>query len=491
MARSAPPATGISVLTLALLAPAALGAAPAEPPNLLLVFPDQWRGQALGVLGEDPVVTPRLDRFAAEGVVFTQAVSNYPVCSPFRAMLMTGAYPHANRVLSNCTSHTEPHGCELPADARCWSDVLKGRGYSLGYIGKWHLDSPRPPYVDCANNRGQPKWNEWCPPARRHGFGFWHAYGTYDVHLKPMYWDTEAPRDGFRYVDQWGPEHEADLAIRYLRNEGGAFREAGKPFALVVSMNPPHTPYTQFPKRYLEAYAGRPDKDLLVRPNVDTGGKTPMSRLALAQTRNYFANITGVDDQFGRILDALDAAGLQENTIVLFTSDHGNCVGSHNEATKNNPYEESMRIPLIVRWPGRIRPRRDDLLISVPDLAPTLLGLLGQADAVPAAMQGTSHARFLLTGEGPRPSSQLYLKIPSDQPGLGSRGVRTLRYKLVLTLAADAPPRATLYDLKADPHEMKDVAAVNPDVVRELTETELIPWLKRTGDPALRHVRGG
>jgi arylsulfatase A-like enzyme len=489
MTRHAPPRPWGPVLGLALLAPA-LGAAPAEPPNLLIVFPDQWRGQALGFLKEDPVVTPRLDRFAEESVVFTHAVSNYPVCSPFRAMLMTGAYPHVNRVLTNCNSRSEPHGCELPTDARCWSDVLKDRGYSLGYIGKWHLDSPRPPYVDCANNRGPLKWNEWCPPARRHGFDFWHAYGTYDFHLKPMYWDTKAPRNGFRYVDQWGPEYEADLAIRYIRNEGGAFRAKGRPFALVVSMNPPHTPYTLFPKRYLKAYAGRSDKDLLVRPNVDTGGKTKMSRLALTQTRNYFANITGVDDQFGRILDALDAAGLKEKTIVVFASDHGNCVGTHNQATKNNIYEESMRIPMIVRWPGRIVPRRDDLLISVPDLAPTLLDLMGLEEAIPASMQGTSHARVFRTGEGPRPTSQLYLKINPAEPDLGSRGIRTHRHKLILTFSKDGATRTTLFDLKADPYELKNIAAEKPDLVKELTGKELIPWLKRTDDPALRRVRG-
>jgi arylsulfatase A-like enzyme len=125
-------------------------------PNLVFVFADQMRGTAMGFLGEEPVVTPHLDRFAQQSIVFTQAASNYPVCSPCRAMLLTGQYPHHNHVISNCLSRTAPYGVELQADAKCWSDVLKDCGYSLGYIGKWHLEAPHKPYIDCANML---RWN--------------------------------------------------------------------------------------------------------------------------------------------------------------------------------------------------------------------------------------------------------------------------------------------------------------------------------------------
>ena len=144
-------------------------------PNLVFVFPDQMRGQAMGFLNEEPVITPNLDKFAKESLVLPQTVSNYPVCSPFRAMLMTGKYPHATKVLNNCYSETTPYDCQLKTDERCWSDILKEKGYSLGYIGKWHLDSPYKPYIDCKNNKGKTAWNEWCPPGRRHGFDFWYA----------------------------------------------------------------------------------------------------------------------------------------------------------------------------------------------------------------------------------------------------------------------------------------------------------------------------
>jgi len=455
--------------------------------NLVIVFPDQMRGQALGFLGEDPVITPHLDRFASESLVLPQAVSNYPVCSPYRGMLMSGMYPHRNKVTGNCTNRTARDGCELQERDRCWSDVLKDSGYSLGYIGKWHLDSPRAPYVKCTNNRGETKWNEWCAPARRHGFDFWYSYGTYDYHNRPMYWRTDAARDGFHFVDRWGPEHEADLAIEYIRNAGGTYRDPEKPFALVVSMNPPHTPYNLVPKKYVEHYAGRSVDDLCNRPSIPPA-RDKMGARYRKDIRNYFAMVTGVDEQFGRILAALGEAGLDEDTIVLFTSDHGNCLGAHGQITKNNHYEESMRVPFLVRWPGRIAPRRDDLLVSVPDVYPTLLDMMGLADAVPASVQGTSHARLFLERRGERPRSQLYLKMPSRDPSQGFRGVRTHRYKLVIEHRNEGEPRIVLHDLERDPYELENIAEREPRTVKTLVKTELAPWLRRIGDPWLRNL---
>ncbi len=456
---------------------------PAERPNLLIVFPDQMRGQALGFLGEDPVVTPHLDAFARESLVLPQAVSNYPVCSPYRAMLMTGKYSHANNVLSNCNSNTTPYDSELQESDRCWSDVLKDRGYSLGYIGKWHLDSPRKPYVESYNNRPDFAWNEWCAPHRRHGFDFWYSYGTFDRHLTPEYWSTDMTRDERVKVNQWGPEHEADLAIKYIRNEGGAYRRQGQSFALVVSMNPPHTPYQAVPERYVTRYGDRTWRDLINRPSVAVGSDTRPVKEAKSQIKNYFAMVTGVDEQFGRILAALEEQGLRENTIVLFTSDHGNCIGCHNQRTKNVHYEESMRVPFMVRWPGRIKARHDDLLLSSPDICPTLLDLMGFGVDIPAGTQGVSHASVFRGKDGPRPTSQLYLWVPPGKPRWGRRGVRTHRYTLMVSSMPDGPAEWVLHDNTEDPYQLRNIAAEKPDIVKALVKQELLPWLKKTGDP--------
>ena len=135
-------------------------AAPSRPPNILVILTDQWRGQALGYLGEEKVRTPYLDSLARQACTLTQMATNYPVCSPARAMLLSGTYPLKNHVYSNANSASAPAGVELPADLTCWSDILKARGYSNGYIGKWHLDSPHAPYVPTSNNLGKVAWNE-------------------------------------------------------------------------------------------------------------------------------------------------------------------------------------------------------------------------------------------------------------------------------------------------------------------------------------------
>lgn len=457
-------------------------------PNLLVVYPDQMRAQSMGFMDADPVHTPHLDAFAQESLILTQAVANYPVCSPSRAMMLSGKYPPGTGVIDNCYSWSAPFGCELRGSDRCWSDVCSDAGYSLGYIGKWHLDAPHAPFVDTKNNQPELAWNEWCPPDRRHGFSHWYAYGTYDWHMKPMYWRGDAGRADFEYVDQWGPEHEADKAIAYLENEGGHLRDPEAPFALVVAMNPPHPPYDMYPPDYKAPYEGKAPADLIVRPNVDLDGNSEASAFALAHTADYFANITGVDAQFGRILMALDDCGLSEDTIVLFTSDHGNCVGAHGYYGKNCPFEEAVRVPFLIRWPDRIAPRMDPLLLSIPDIAPTLLGLLGLEAGAPDGMQGASYAASFLGEGSDGPRSQLYFRIPYDAPGAGMRGVRTRRYKLNIDAGCGEPARSELYDLEHDPYELQNILLEKPDVARNLVKEELRPALARISDPWIRHL---
>ena len=459
------------------------------PPNLLMVFPDELRAQALGSwqgrTPGDPVQTPNLDAFAAESRVMEQMVSNYPLCTPFRGMLMTGQYPLSSGVTGNCHDTGAKLGIELSPHAVCWSDVLKGQGYSLGYVGKWHLDAPFEPYVQSYNNPDVhgTYWNEWTPPGRhRHGFDFWHSYGTYDLHLNPMYWTNDTPREAPIFPGQWGPEHEADVAIAYLRNEGGEYRDPAKPFALVVSMNPPHHPYDQIPEAYRDLYAGQTSQELNTRPSVDWD-KEYLPGFGPQYFKEYLTMVTGVDDQFGRILRALDEEGLSENTLVVFFSDHGCCLGAHGQPTKDNPYEESMRVPMMFRLPGQVTPGRDQALMSAPDIYPTVLGLLGFGDAVPGQVEGTNLAGRLRSGEGETASSQLYLRVPYGQPPFGQRGVRTLTHTLVVDRQDGEPLTYTLFDNVNDPYQLRNVADEHPELVQTLIQSELLPWLERTRDP--------
>ncbi len=460
--------------------------AEAREPNILIIMADQWRASALGCQGVEPVITPNLDKLAAQGVICTNATSAHPVSSPARASFMTGLYPNAHDVKANCTSGTAPYGVELKTDDICWSDILAAKGYSLGYIGKWHLDSPHAPFVNTSNNHsGKVAWNEWCPPDRRHGFTYWLAYGTYDQHLRPMYWDTGSGRDEFFYVDQWGPEYEADRAIDYIRNNNRQ-RDPDKPFALMVSMNPPHTEYNLVPDTYKKMYLGLDTDELAARFENIPPADRPMGELFRKSTRNYYACITGVDRQAGRIIDCIEACGLSGNTVIVFVSDHGNCMGMNREQTKGNPYDPSFTIPLIFKYKDNLAPGTYASPIDLVDLYPTVFGLIGHADWTHAKAHGEDLSACLKGDMRNAPSSRPYLMYDPEQPvekGFGKRGIRTLRYTYVLNIEGGKVTRGMLFDRREDPFQLNNIydSASKKELAqvhRELTET-----LERIGDP--------
>ncbi len=451
-----------------------------DRPNLVFVFPDEYRPQAVGVANEDPVITPNLDAFAGESLVFTDAISNRPVCSPYRAMLFSGKYPHANGVLGNVNSSTVQYENFLREDERCFSDVLHEAGYAQGYIGKLHLDPPNEEAYYTEGPRGDGRvWDSYTPPGpRRHGFDFWHSYGCCDWHNQPHYWHGDARIDQRLEVHEWSTKHETDVAVDYIENSTG-WRDPDKPFSLFVAFNPPHMPFDQVPAEYVERYGDATHEELLTRPNVAADERGDRAR---RDVKNYFAMVTGVDEHFGRILQALDDQGLKENTIVVFTSDHGEMMGSHGLMGKSVWYEESMKVPLMVRWPGHIGVGTDDLLIGTADLTSTLLSLIGHKDVIPDAMQGNDYAAGLLCEEIDRPSSALYLETNPGWPEGGRRGVRTHRYTYVVERSREGDECEILHDNQEDPYQLANVAEDQSGVVSDL-KGEMEGWLRKTGDP--------
>jgi len=455
-------------------------------PNLVFVFPDQFRQQAIGFMNQDPVVTPNLDSFASESIVFTHAVSNYPVCSPYRAMLFTGKYPHSNGVLINCNSETVKYNTFLKESDRCFTDILHDVGYSQGYIGKYHLDPPSEAnYEYTEGRRGDGRvWDAYTPPGpRRHGFNFWHSYGCCDRHLQPHYWVGDAKVDERTDINEWSVKHETDVAVEYILNRDGKHRDPDKPFSLFVAFNPPHTPFQQVPAKYLEAYSGKTNEALLNRPNVSLEGK---GAPAGQHVKNYFAAITGIDEQFGRILDSLKEEGLEDDTIVVFTADHGEMMGSHGLMHKGVWYDESFLIPFLVRWPGKLKPLRDDLLLSVPDVMPSLLSLMGLRTHIPKDVEGSDYSDAMLGKDIHRPTSAPYLIMTPDWPGGGKRGLRTHRYTFVIQRQKGKEETYILHDNQADPYQIQNVANENPAVIKQLTD-ELNQWLEKIKDPWLKN----
>lgn len=259
-----------------------------------------------------------------------------------------------------------------------------------------------------------------------------------------------------------------------------------------MSYNPPHPPCDQVPSRYAELYDDDVETYCEGIPNILPKG-TKGGDLYRRDVKNYYGAISGIDEHFGRILDCLKENELADDTIVVFTSDHGHMSGRHIDwDNKNMPWEESMNIPFMIRWPGKIAARHDDLLLSTADIYPTLMGLLGLDVDLPEDLEGASHAGLFLGEDEERPTSQLYMHVeePSGDLKFGRRGVRTHQYTLCIeTMTSDIPKispddvHVMLYDREADPYQLHNIADKDPERVSCLIETELKPWLDRTRDP--------
>lgn len=454
-------------------------------PNLLFIFADQYRRASLGFLDEDPVVTPNIDKLAGEGMFFSRAMSNNPISSPYRAMLLTGKYSISNGVVTNCNSSPNRTTNYLKPEEICFTDVLSHSGYSVGYVGKWHLDAPP------VTKQGEPVvWDTWCPPDRRHGVDFWYSYGTFDEHLNPHYWTNDTPQDSPLEIKMWSPEHEAGVIIDYIKNNDGKYRDNDKSFAMFWSINPPHTPFTQVPERYLEPYKGRSYEELLNRPNVSFEPNQAMpvgekvSNNIVRQAAHYFAAINGIDEQIGRVLDALREAGMDENTIIIFTSDHGEMFASHGLMHKNNWFAEAVDIPLIVRWPSGVKQGKDDLLISVPDYMPTILGLMGLGENVPEEVEGRDYSGVMRGEAVSRPDYQLFFGADPNWLNLGRRGFKTDRYTFAV-FKNRIGKQYFLYDNQNDPYQMENIWGKNEKLDAEM-ENRLTEILAEMNDPWIR-----
>lgn len=473
------PATGLAAISCCSTENAA--------PNIIYVFPDQFRISSLAFWDTpeyegavnwkaDPVLTPNLDRFAGESVVLSGAVSTCPLSSPHRGMLLTGMYPEKNGVTLNCMA-LRPEST-LDPEAECISDVLDEAGYFCGYIGKLHAETPMK--NDPANpghyvSDRNPEWDAYTPPERRHGFRYWYSYGTFDVHKNPHYWDTEGVRHD---PHEYSVRHETDKAIEFLRNRNGE-RDADKPFFLMLAYNPPHSPYESLDDCMEEdynLYRNMTYSELYVRPNADTTlTKAPSARY-------YFANVTGVDREFGRLLRELERLGLDRNTIVVFSSDHGETMCSQGTYDpKNSIYTESYSVPFLIRYPGKIRHRIDSTMLSTTDIMPTLLGLAGLEDRIPESVQGHDLSPvFLEDGRScTPPDATLYIRnLDGQKDDSGTvhgifpeaRGVKTGQYTMEIAIDRNYRiKRVLIFDNWNDPYQMSSIPYMdNPELFGNL-----------------------
>jgi len=413
-----------------------------ERPNVVFAFSDEHRWQSLSFTETPALRTPRLERLAAEGTQVNGCLSNYPVCRPFRAMLQTGQWPAQNGVLGNASV--------LETDANTLGRRFRAAGYTTGYIGKWHLGS------------------RYVVPF---GYDFSRVWRNTNNHWDCGYYDGPGPEDRVPLAGLYNAEAMTYQAIEYLEQGPQA------PFFLVLSYNPPHPSYTDAPKEFLDLY---PDEaSLPLRGNLDASSFDESQWL---DYRGYHAHISALDRELGRFLDALDRLGLADNTIVVYTSDHGTMLGSHGLWGKRLPHEESIRVPLLVRWPGRV-PAGRELAGSFDsvDFLPTLLELTGLA--AESALPGRSRAEALLGGAA-ESDDQLLMQCSTekdneDEPDVPLyRGIRTASH--TLAVGEDGP--WLFFDNRADPLQVENrVAAVPAATLDDLTE-RLRGLQSRAGD---------
>ncbi|MHC4664519.1 MAG: sulfatase family protein [Planctomycetota bacterium] len=432
---------------------------PRRKPNLVFLLADQWRAQAAGYAGNPDVITPNLDGLAKESVNFANAVSGCPVCCPYRASLLTGRYPLTHGVFLNDVRLSN----EAVSIARAYNNA----GYDTAYIGKWHLDGDqRSAYI---------------PRKRRQGFRFWKALGcTHDYDNSYYYADkcVKLKWDGYDAIAQ------TDEARRYIREHAG-----GRPFVLFLSWGPPHSPYHTAPQRYKDLFK---DKNLTLRPNVPKEHEAQARR----DISGYYAHIAALDDCIGTILKTLKETGLEDDTIVVFTSDHGDMLYSQGERKKQRPWDESIRVPFLVCYPAVLGKagRTIDMPINTPDIMPTLLALSGVD--IPDTVEGADFSAVLRGTEQPKDNAAL-ITCPSPfgqwkrkkHGGREYRGVRTRRY----TYVRDLNGPWLLYDNQRDPYQLNNLC--NKGQYCELQkklEGILSQKLKQTNDeflPGSEYIR--
>ncbi len=398
-----------------------------DRPNIIYVFADQWRAQDTGYAGNRQVRTPHLDTLAAQSVNFTHAVAGIPVCCPARACLLTGQHALTHGVFVN--------DVHLADDAVSMAKLYKAAGYDTAYVGKWHVDG-----------RGR---SNYIPPESRQGFDYWKALEcTHDYNDSKYYAgdsDQQLTWEGYDAIEQ---TKDVQAYLRSRRHDDGA----GNPFLLVLSWGPPHAPYETAPEAYRKLY---PPDDIELRPNVPP----EMAADSREWIAGYYAHCTALDDCLGALLQTIEEEGLADNTIFVFTSDHGDMLGSQGQVKKQRPWEESIRVPFLLRWPQRfgLQGREIDALLDTPDILPTLLSLCDMP--IPDTVEGKDFSAVIDGGPDPSGGAALiYCPHPFGQflrpdGGREYRGLRTRTH----TYARDLNGPWLLYDNEADPFQMTNL----------------------------------
>ena len=488
-------ALSVPILLVLLLASSCQPSRETKFPNILVIICDQLNADALSCYG-GPVPTPHIDKLAGEGLMFRNAICPLPVCSPSRASLVLGEYPHEHGIIHNCMLHDYPAVADsqpvtqqgINNEDLTIDRILNENGYQTYQFGKWHLTGEKLDYMKIGFrehyeyagemapvfNQVQKlppekwmDWYGWILPVKqapeyldvvRHTSDEFRSYQYADFILKIG--ELELPREENFDV------RVADMTIRAIDEMNNA------PFMLTCSFNSPHDPNVA-PEPYYSMF----DPDSLHLPANYTSIDPYFTRSWSARVvdeigeagvkeflRNYYASVKMVDDQVGRVIRALESKDKLQNTIIIFTADHGDMMGSHRMIWKSNNsfYEEVVRIPLIIHYPALLKPGQPQFPVSTVDLPVTLLGFSGLT--VPAQMSGNDLSQFM-TGEKSEDEAPKYVLCERLNPHPGHlRDVEPGRPGHFMVrgegwkYAIYQDGKEFLYDLHNDPEERANLS---------------------------------
>jgi arylsulfatase A-like enzyme len=418
--------------------------------NILFLFADQMHAFAMGCMGNPEVKTPHLDQMAAEGILFSNMYSCAPLCTPYRGVLFTGRYPSQTGVKNNQSP--------LPGTGSLLAQCLNEGGYRTSYVGKWHLGATGNIAVE---------------PELRGGFQEFTGYQCYNEFLRNnWFFDEEGNKTEYF-------EHRTDVTTDIAIDKLRALKDSR--FALFVSYQSPHypvQPLKRFADLYKNAKISRRPNAVDIDPYTATlSPPTPNPELDMNYMRYsedldeyirlYYAMITQLDHNIGRIMDELKGLGLLENTVVMFTADHGDMQGSHGLKNKSLFYEESTRVPFIVRVPDGQSGVAKEELISTVDLYPSILDYCSVA--APEGLEGSS---FVPLTYGDNQSRENEVFSEAARWSMCRHGDN----KLVVSNSTKEPTH--FFDLRNDPYEMTNLVSQNIGDKESMLQT-LLGWRDR------------
>ena len=419
-----------------------------QKPNVIYILTDQWRSTAFGYAGNDVVKTPNIDKFSKEAVIFANAISVCPVCTPYRAALMTGRFPTSTGMFMN--------DLYLPERELCMAEIFKAAGYSTAYYGKWHLD-------------GHGRFNN-VQPYRRQGFDYWKAAEcSHDYNRMPYYENDDI---NIKYWKKYSPFAIEEDAGKYLEQ----ISKNKNPFLLFISFATPHFSKDQAPEEYQAMY---PQSELKLRKNV-VEGKFPELR---QQLQYYYAHCTATDKAIGDLINKIKDLGLFNNSIIIFTSDHGEMMGSHGVRPRDKQlfWDEAVKVPFLIRYPDIGDNAGEQTLtpIGTPDILPTMLGL-SDID-IPKCIEGEDVSSVVRNPGKQKDRAVLFMSVyPSAITKFTEyRAIKTKRY----TYVKNPGKPFMLFDNLNDPYEMNNL--INKSVSMKLQgkmDNLLQKKLKSIGD---------